>query len=130
MRTYSMTPPARPVLPWIAIPLLVLTVACSDPVDPGPGPDMMGVVVRAGEGLWSGKPGPPHEIHVKADPSDECGIIFSIREETVVRDSRHLNVGDAADQVLHEGVRVAVWHGMVLQSCPGQSTPILVEVLD
>ena len=117
---------ARPVL----VALLMSLSACSDPVDPGPGPDMMGVVVRVGEGLWSGRPGPPFQVHVKTDPADECGIIFSIREETVVRDSLHLDVSDAAAEVLREGVRVAVWYGMVLESCPGQSTPTLMEILN
>jgi hypothetical protein len=89
---------------------------------------MVGEIVRAGQGLWSGRTDGPFQIHVKSDLNDECGIIFSADYDTAITDSRRWETDPsswktraAGPEILSVGARVEVWYDFVLDSCPGQS---------
>ena len=82
---------------------------------------MIGEVVRAGPGLWSGAPNGPFQIHVKPDPQDDCGIIFSVDDGTWIGDSRRGPAVRSGIDILLEGARVEVWFDFVADSCPQQS---------
>ena len=98
-----------------------LVGACSSPLAVPDDATFAGEVVRAGHGLWSGNPDTPFQIHVKASPTEECGVILSVTPETVItRGDRTVHLSSAAD-VLRVGTSVAVWFGFVADSCPQQT---------
>ena len=71
-------------------------------------------------------------IHVKDDQDEECGIIYTIGDDTRIR--RRTADGDlekASIDALRTGRKVRVWAtgGVVLTSCPGQAGADAVELL-
>jgi hypothetical protein len=107
-------------LPWFAG--LALTVAaCGSPATPEGDPQLVGEIVRVGQGLWTADTDGPLQIHVKSDLNDECGIIFSIDDDTRIVDSRTGITKQSGLEILSQGAKVEVWFGWVLDSCPGQS---------
>jgi len=107
-------------LPWFAG--LALTVAaCGSPATPEGDPQLVGEIVRAGQGLWSADADGPFQIHVKSELNDECGILFDIDDETWIGDSRSGITKQAGLETLSRGATVEVWFSWVLYSCPGQS---------
>ena len=106
---------------WRRAVVALILSACGSPSAPDGDPPMAGDIVRAGQGLWSGATGGPFQVHVKSDPGEECGIIFSIGDDTWIGDSRSGRTEAAGVGVLSEGARVEVWFRLVNDSCPGQS---------
>jgi hypothetical protein len=53
--------------------------------------------------------------------TEECGIIFSVDEDTWIGDSRNDLARRADVAILVDAASVAVWYELVLDSCPGQS---------
>ena len=92
--------------------------------------NLVGTIVTTGRGLWSGDEEGPFQIHVKANLGDECGIIFTVDSRSEIVDVRGGEPRSASSEILTMGARVAVWHGAVLESCPGQSFAEAVERLD
>lgn len=114
---------------WVMLAVSIL-LTCTSPLVPDRDAGLVGVIVRAGPGLWSGDPGGLFQVHVKADPQEECGIIFTIDSATSISDARSGGPRSADRSVLTEGARVAVWFDLVLESCPGQSWAQVIERRD
>ena len=107
-------------LAWlVAVPLAL--IGCGSPTAPDGDPRMVGDVMQIGYDLLGSSAEGPLQIHVKSDPADECGIVFSIDDRTWIGHSTDGFRVRAGEDILAEGVRVEVWFGLVLDSCPGQS---------
>ena len=103
--------------------------ACGSPLDVPEDATLVGEVVRVGHGLWSGNLDSPFQIHVKSDLAEECGVILSIDSDTAIFDSgRVVSLSSAAD-VLEVGATVALWFGLVADSCPQQTHAQVVQRL-
>ena len=117
---------------WLAMgpvvgTLLLIASACSSPIVPDDDPGLVGEIVRVGNGLWAGARDGPFQVHIKSPPDEECGIIFDIDSGTSISDSRNGRVQRAGVDVLVEGAQVAVWFGIVLDSCPAQSRALAIQ---
>ncbi len=112
--------------------ILALSVlpTCGSPLVPEEDAGLVGVIVSAGHGLPNGTPGDPFQVHVKEEPEDECGIIFTVNSSTSIVDSRGGRSRSAGQSILSEGARVSVWFDLVLESCPGQSVAKTIERRD
>ncbi len=69
-------------------------------------------------------------IHVKSDPTEECGTVFVITTGTII--GQRIDDGEprrARIEDLKEGRTVKVWATYELRSCPAQSTADAVELL-
>ena len=110
---------------WL-VGFIVLSGSCRSPLLPEGDAGLVGPVVAAGQGLWSGSNDGPFQIHVKLD-QDECGIIFTVDSSSRIVDSRDAKSVTASAEILVEGAIVAVWYDVVLHSCPGQSRAQTVE---
>ena len=106
---------------------VVLGSSCGSPVLPEGDGVLAGPIVAAGPGLWGDV---PFQIHVKSDPQDECGIIFTVDSSSEIVDSRDGQPVTASAEILVEGALVAVWYTFVNHSCPGQSWAETVERLE
>lgn len=108
--------------------LVGTVVSCSSPSEPMARPALTGPIVARDLGIPIG--GPP-TIHVKESASAECGVVFLVRESTRIR-RRAANgrVGRATLSDLTVGRRVAVWANLILDSCPGQSSATVVELIE
>ena len=111
---------------WL-VGFIVLSGSCRSPLLPEGDAGLVGPVVAAGQGLWSGRNDGPFQIHVKSDQQDECGIIFTVDASSRIVDSRDGKSVTASAEILVEGAIVAVWYDIVLDSCPGQSRAQTVE---
>jgi len=111
---------------WLTLAVSALA-ACTSPLLPDREAELVGFVVRAGLGLWSGDTDGPFQVHVKVDPQEECGIIFTVDSTTSIADSRNGDPLQADRAILAEGATVAVWFDLVLESCPGQSWAQTIE---
>ncbi len=101
---------------------------CSSPFEPDFPPVLHGRIV-ARDASISGVQAPT--IHVKSGDSDECGVIFAVREHTPVRRIlRDGSVRDASLADLTVGREVKVWADVVLDSCPAQSSANAVEIIE
>ena len=114
---------------WRNGPLLIsLTAipACASPYLPERVADLVGVVVRAGPELTSAAGPNEYQIHVKVDPEEECGDVFTVDSNTTVVDARGTQrVADRS--ILTIGATVAVWFEVVGLSCPGKGRAEAVE---
>jgi hypothetical protein len=73
--------------------------------------------------------GGPPTIHVKDAPTEECGIIFLARSSTqIFRRSSSGELFKASVSDLVVGAKVKVWAKVIMESCPGQSTAIAIEI--
>ena len=111
---------------WVMIAASTL-LTCTSPLVPDRDAEIVGVIVRAGPGLWSRDAAGPFQVHVKDDPKGECGIVFTVDSRTSIVDSRKGARRSADQSVLTEGGSVAVWFDLVLDSCPGQSWAEAIE---
>jgi hypothetical protein len=113
----------------VACLLLVGTAAsCNSPSEPRTQALLRGPIVARDLGISIG--GPP-TIHVKESASAECGVIFLVRGSTrILRRTANGRVGRASLSELTVGRRVAVWANMTLDSCPGQSSATVVELIE
>jgi len=108
--------------------LLAAVAACKSPSAPSGPPAITGPIVARDVSISIGE---PPTIHVKEAADAECGVVFLVRRSTLVR-RRALDgsVTVASLSDLTVGRHVAVWAGVVLESCPGQSSADIVEILD
>jgi hypothetical protein len=58
---------------------------------------------------------------VKVDRDEECGVIYSIDDDTWIGDARAGHGRRADLDVLSDGATVSVWYESAHTSCPGQS---------
>ena len=133
-RTWGVRASVPSLRPWSGgiiwlVGFIVLSGSCISPVLPEGDGVLAGPVVAVGRGLWSHDDGGPFQIHVKSDPQDECGIIFTVDSSSEIVDSRDAESATASAEILVDGALVAVWFTFVNQSCPGQSRAETVERL-
>jgi hypothetical protein len=118
-----------PIMRLAACLFLIGTVAsCNSPSEPTGPAALNGPIVARDLGISIG--GPP-TIHVKESASAECGVVFLVRESTRIR--RRAASGRVSNASLSEltvGRRVAVWANVILDSCPGQSSATVVELIE
>lgn len=101
--------------------LACAAMACSSPAAPEGDPLMVGDIVNTGHGLWGEDADGSFQIHVKADPTEECGVIFSVDDDTWIADARGGVTRIASEDVLTSGATVQLWFRIMRDSCPGQS---------
>ena len=89
----------------------------------------MGEIVWSGHGRNSFDDTDMFLIHVKDPPDEECGIVFTVAPDALVRDSATGERLRDLPVVLAPGARVAVWYDFVFESCPGQSWTEAIERL-
>lgn len=69
-------------------------------------------------------------IHVRESLKDECGIVFTVFPGTDIRRQREDgSLAPAGPDDLKIGVKVYVWSGVVLDSCPGQAGAEAIEIV-
>ena len=103
--------------------------ACGSSLIPERDPTIEGSIVAL-DVQW-GSVQPP-SIHVKADPSDPCGIYLGIGDGRLLRERPDgaPTIIEASD--LQVGARVKVWArgNVILESCPEQASAATVLLLD
>jgi hypothetical protein len=108
--------------------LAVTLVGCNSPSEPAVPAAISGSIVARDLKISIGD---PPTIHVKESATDDCGVVFLVRQSTrLIRRTVDGRVIDASLSDLTIGRRVAVWADVVLDSCPGQATATVVEVID
>jgi hypothetical protein len=119
------------LISWRSVGMIVavgLFATCANsPLVPVREAELVGEIVGAGPGLWSGDETGALQVHVKEGLADACGIIFTVHSETLIADSRGGETRDASESILMEGAMVAVWFDYVQRSCPGQSRAEAIE---
>lgn len=101
---------------------------CNGVTVPERDPIQEGVIVERGRRTPTSDDRPT--IWVKDDPSDECGVVYSISGESELwtRDplgrTRRIGV-----ERLEVDARVRVWASGILLSCPGQASAEAVEIV-
>lgn len=111
-----------------ALLLAAMLAGCSSGWEPNGPPALVGEIVARDVRISFGD---PPTIHVKDPPDEECGIIFLVTSSTRIR--RRVADGSiraASVSDLTVGTRVGVWADVVLDSCPGQSSAIGVEIVE
>lgn len=103
---------------------IVTSAGCSSTAEPAGGWYAGSVVARD----LSISIGDPPSVHVKAAPSDECGIIFLVRSSTRIRREGGMLTASASYADLTVGTSVRVLARVVLDSCPGQSAADVIEI--
>jgi hypothetical protein len=75
--------------------------------------------------------GGPPTVHVKANPTDECGIVFRVSSNTrLLRRTTSGPVVSASVSEFTVGQRVNVWWDVTFRSCPGQAVADVLEILE
>ena len=108
--------------PMLVAAIVLLLASCRQSITMPDDEDgsMYGVIVALDRPTSSSGDNPT--VHVKRNPLEECGVIFTITDDTALAE------GDRDDQ-LHEiepedlrvGQSVRVWTDAVMRSCPGQA---------
>ena len=106
-------------LGW-TVGLGLLLAACGGSTAPEGDPSLTGEIVQVSGQLLGPREGVLY-IHVKEDPGEECGIIFSVDEDTWITDSTRGSLRRADTGILGKGATVQLWFRLVLDSCPGQA---------
>jgi hypothetical protein len=115
-------------LPILALALAVAASGCDSPTPLAPQGEsgMSGRIVARDSRISTG--GHP-TMHVKETPAEECGVIFSISDDTRIlrRVSSHVLIEVPVSELV-VGANVRVWTGAVLRSCPGQAHADIIEI--
>lgn len=68
-------------------------------------------------------------LHIKSNPAENCGVIYAIAPETILR--RRTSNGATAAATIEQfvvGAPVKAWANMIAESCPGQATATGIEL--
>ena len=101
--------------------LVLIALACASPTDlPDRPPSEDGFVVSAS----------PTTVHIKA-ASDECGIIFSIDDDTrILLKRENGTIIEATLALVTAGRRAQGWaSGPIAESCPAQTGAAVILIL-
>ncbi len=113
----------------LAAAILIAASACDSRSVPEPEglPTISGTIVARDIATSIG--GAP-TMHVKETPTASCGIIFTIRDSTrIFRRASADKLVEVPASDLVVGTSVRVWSGVVLESCPAQSSAGLIEIV-
>ena len=111
----------------VATLLCLLALGACNSISEPDGPGMTGSIVARDQSISIGD---PPTIHVKTNPSEQCGVIFLVRDRTTIfRRTTEGKLVSASVSELTVGRQVVVWSQYVLDSCPGQSNADAVEIL-
>jgi hypothetical protein len=102
-------------------------VSCGSALVPEWEANLVGEIVAVGPDLWNGRDDTLVQVHVKADPHEECGIIFTVDASSRIVDSRGAEPRGASVEILTAGALVAVWYSWAVDTCPEQSWAEVVE---
>ena len=81
---------------------------------------MYGVIVALDRRTSSSGDNPT--VHVKRNPLEECGVIFTITDDTALAEGNRENqLHEIQPEDLRVGAFVRVWTDAVMRSCPGQA---------
>lgn len=110
----------------VALKLVLLLAACGSPTEPDSPPTIEGpIVARNVEMPTVSAP----SIHVKESATAECGIVFGLAGAEIIRQVTNGSNEEGSLDDLTIGHDVLVWtDGVVLDSCPGQSSAKVVVV--
>lgn len=110
----------------------LLALGCGSPTGPGlpaDDPTIEGVIVA--RDVPSSISGDRPTVHVKGSVDDECGIIFTVTEDTeILRRRNDGSLVEARLDDLVEDLRVRAWssNGIVFESCPAQAAAEAIEI--
>lgn len=111
----------------VALKLVFLFAACGSPSEPDSPPTIEGPIVAKNVEMAAVS---APSIHVKESTAAECGIVFAVSGAEVIRQFSNGSHGEGNLDDLAIGRDVRVWsNGVVLESCPGQSSAKVVVVL-
>ena len=113
---------------WLLI--CVAALGCSSPTLPDDTPTIVGEIYA--RNIQTPTSGNRPTMHIKSSPSDLCGIIFAIGDESVLRRRIGTHTVSARLEDFTVGKSVRAWSegGLVMESCPAQAFAIAVELLD
>ena len=80
---------------------------------------MYGVIVALDRPTSSSGDNPT--VHVKRNPLEECGVIFTITDDTALAEGDRDDLHEIEPEDLRVGAFVRVWTDGVMRSCPGQA---------
>jgi hypothetical protein len=107
--------------------MLLTVVACRSTSEPDGPPAITGSIVARNVTIPAGSP----SIHVKETLATPCGIVFRMDFSTrVLRRSADGRITRASQSDLSVGHQVKVWAGAIAESCPGQGTAEVVEIIE
>ena len=112
----------------LTLALVAGITACSSPAVPAPNgiPAVAGKIVARDASISIG--GPP-TMHVKADPAEACGVIFTVRSSTrILRRTATGQYVNASTSDLVVGANAKVWADAIMESCPGQASAKIIEI--
>ena len=99
---------------------LLLTSCGESIVMPDDEDGVSGVIVALDRRTSSSGDNPT--VHVKRNPLEECGVIFTITGETALAEgNRDDHLHEIEPEDLRVGALVRVWTDGVARSCPGQA---------
>lgn len=104
-----------------------VATACQSTSEPDGAPAITGWIVVRNATIPAGSP----SIHVKETLATPCGIVFRMGLTTrVLRRSSDGKITRASQSDLSVGKQVRVWAGAIAESCPGQGTAEVVEIIE
>lgn len=112
---------------FIATLLLTLGTGCRSASEPDGPAVITGSIVARDLTIPIGS----RSIHVKETLATPCGIVFRMELWTrVLRRAADGRITRASQSDLSVGQQVSVWAGAVAESCPGQATAEVVEIIE
>jgi hypothetical protein len=113
---------------WSTATLIFAVAACSDTLMfPDRQETIMGDVV----GIEDQNPfDSPRALWVKEQPDSPCGIVFRVTDETEIGERQpDGTIAERRYEDIGLGYTIRVWSGAVAESCPGQSTANVIEII-
>jgi hypothetical protein len=104
-----------------------LATGCTSASEPDGPPAITGSIVARDVTIPIGSP----SIHVKETLATPCGIVFRMGLTTrVLRRSADGRITRESQSDLRIGQQVSVWAGAIAESCPGQGTAEVIEIIE
>jgi hypothetical protein len=111
----------------MAIMMTALASGCRSTLEPEGPPVIAGSIVARNVTIPAGSP----SIHVKETLATPCGIVFRLSLTTrILHRAADGRITKASQSDLSVGRQVSVWAGAVMESCPGQATAEVVEIIE
>lgn len=107
--------------------LAALATGCGSALEPDGPATITGWIVARNVTVPAGSP----SIHVKETLAAPCGIVFRLTLSTrILRRAADGRITKSSQSNLNVGQQVAVWADIVLESCPGQASAEVVEIIE
>lgn len=111
-----------------AAALILAAAACSDSIT---FPDRQETILGDVVGIEDDNPfDQPGSLWVKEQPDSPCGIVFRVTDDTGIGERQpDGTIAERRYEDIGLGYSIRVWSGAVAESCPGQATANVIEII-